>query len=89
MKFIHSVLLGCTSSNQRTSKLQTSMSQNGDPKLAISFGIYSIEGPDVGFMRGGSMYTYIYICIYVYVIFRIHIYIYAEREIDTETKKRS
>ena len=23
------------------------------------FGIYSIEGPDVGFMRGGSIYSYI------------------------------
>ena len=38
------------------------MSQNGDPKMAIFIGIYSIEGLDVGFMRGVA-----YIYIYVYV----------------------
>ena len=39
------------------------MSQNDDPKLAISFGIYTREGPDVGFERGDniSIYTYIHI----------------------------
>ena len=32
------------------------------PNKAISIGIYSIEGLDVGFMRvGGSIYIYIYI----------------------------
>ena len=47
------VSLRCTSSNPRTSKIQKSMSQNDDPKMAISIGISSIEGPDVGFRRGG------------------------------------
>ena len=41
----------------RTSTIQKSMSQNGDPKIAISMGKYSIEGPDVGFM-GGSAYIH-------------------------------
>ena len=56
------VFLGCTSSNPRT--LKKSMSQNGDPKMAISIGIYSIEEPDVGFWEGGSIYIYIYIYIW-------------------------
>ena len=40
------------------------MSQNGDPKMAIFIGIYSIEELDVGFMRGGSIYIYIHIYIW-------------------------
>ena len=48
---------------QEPLKLKKSIFQNGDPKMAISIGIYSIEGPDVdvGFMGGGSQYIYIYI----------------------------
>ena len=38
---------------QEPLKFQKSMSQNDDPQMAISIGIYSIEGPDVGFRRGG------------------------------------
>ena len=50
------------------------MSQNGDLAMAISIGIYSIEGPDVGFMRGvACMYVgcWIYVYIYMYIHMRI------------------
>ena len=60
---------------QEPLKPKKSMSHNGDPKLAISIGIYSIEGPDVGF-RGYRAHIYIYrereICRYRCT----HIYIY-------------
>ena len=56
------------SSNPRTSKIQKSMSQNGDPNMAISLGIYGIEGLDAGLMRGGSsIYAYIYMHIYTQI----------------------
>ena len=65
------------------------MSQNDDPKMAISIGIYSIEGPDMGFMRGVA-YMYIYICImcviykmfickYTHACIYIYTYIYTNR----------
>ena len=60
---VYSVLMGCTSSK--------SMSQNGDPKMAISIGIYNIEGPNMGFMRGVA-YIYIYVHMYEYVLVYIH-----------------
>ena len=44
---VYYVLLGCTSSNPRTSKIQETMSRDGDPKMAISIGICRIEGPDL------------------------------------------
>ena len=47
------------------------MSQNGDPRIAISMGIYSIEGPDVGFMRGCNIYIYVCICTYIYIYIHI------------------
>ena len=37
---------------QEPLKFKKSMSQNGDQKMPISIGIYSSEGPDLGFMRG-------------------------------------
>ena len=49
------------------------MSQNGDPKIAISISIYSIEGPHVGFM-GGS----IYINIHMYTCISMYLYIYID-----------
>ena len=73
---VYSVLLGCTSSNPGTSKIQESMSQNGDPKMTISIGIYSLEGPDVGFLGAGSINVYIYIYVYIYLFVYIYTYMY-------------
>ena len=50
---------------------QKSMSQNGDPTMATFMGIYSIDGPDVGFIGGVA---YIYICIHMYIYIYIYIY---------------
>ena len=85
-------MLGCTSSNPRTSKIHKSMSQNGDPKMAISTGTYSIKGPDVGFMRGCSICIYIYMhaCMHAHTHARTHAcvytykYIYAQRCIRSQ-----
>ena len=56
------------------------MSQNGDPKMSISIGIYSIEGPDVGCMKGGwHIYIYKYVFIYLFIYNHIvHICTYIE-----------
>ena len=61
------------------------MSQIGDPKMVISIGIYRKEGPDVGFMREGSIYIYIcmhacmYVCRYAYIYIQVCVYVYIER----------
>ena len=66
---------------QEPLKFKNSMSQ--DPKIAISVGIYSIEGPGVGFMRGGVAYIYIdiYICICIYIY--AHTYTYTHKYVYT------
>ena len=53
---------------QEPQKIQKSMSQNGDPKIATSIGIYSTEGLDVGF--GGVAYIYIHMYLYIYHILK-------------------
>ena len=54
---VYSVLLGCTFSNPRTSKIQKSTQKW---QFLLVFTVY-IEGPDVGFM-GGSIYNqYMYV----------------------------
>ena len=55
------------------------LSQHDGPKMAISIGTYSIEGPDVGFMRGGSMYIFMAIFIYIYIYMYMCVYIYICR----------
>ena len=64
------VSLGCASRNPITSKIQESLSQEKDPQVATSIGIYSIEGPKVGFMRGRValhvyvLYVFAHLCSY-------------------------
>ena len=52
------------------------MYQNKYPKMIISIGMYSINGPEAGYGRGGVAYIYIYIHMYVYVYVSVYTYIY-------------
>ena len=63
---------------QEPQKVLKSMSQNGDPKMAVSIAIYSIEGLDVGFW-GGSIS--IYVCVYIYMSVHMYTYIPYKRRI--------
>ena len=59
---------------QEPRKVQKSMSQNDDQKIAVSIGIYSIEGLDVGFWGGGvanNIYIYIYIYVFIYLFINL------------------
>ena len=58
------------------------MSEIDDQKIAVSVGIFSIERPDVGFRRGGSISIYMCMYVHMYMTTCVCVYTYTGMCID-------